>query len=125
MVQAGPSASLRVNKPRHYKEASCVNRGLRKRRWNGRGQNRVTTLELGENGGPGGLEGALKMNGLNADQRQGSTARKNAGGARAGRVVNVFLEGAAQPILFVGIDFGWSDEIAVEHVLGFSSQYIR
>ena len=66
----------------------------------------MTTLELGEDGSPGGSDGALKMNGLHTDQRQGSTSRENAGGARAGSEVNVFFERVAQPILFVGIDFG-------------------
>src|SRR5258707_9693186 len=62
------------------------------------------------------------MNGLHADERQRSAAREQARGARTGGEVNVFLEGAAQPIFFVGIEFGEGDEIAVKDVFGFGAQ---
>jgi hypothetical protein len=84
----------------------------------------VTTLELGKNGSPSGRHRSLKMNGLNADQRQGSAAGKNASGARAGRVVNVFLESAAEPSLFVGIDFSKRHKVTVKNILGFGAQNI-
>src|SRR5258708_29772995 len=38
--------------------------------------------------------------------------------------MNVFLEGAPQPALFIGIDFGERHEIAVKHILGFGTQHI-
>src|SRR5712664_2694831 len=38
--------------------------------------------------------------------------------------MNVFLEGAPQPVLFIGIDFGERHEIAVKHILGFGAQHI-
>src|SRR6267143_3129494 len=50
--------------------------------------------------------------------------RKQASRARAGREVNVFLQGAPQPVLFLGIEFGERHEIAVEHILGFGAQHI-
>src|SRR5712664_3481983 len=38
--------------------------------------------------------------------------------------MNVFLQGAPQPVLFIGIDFGERHEIAVKHILGFGTQHI-
>src|SRR5260370_26034986 len=38
--------------------------------------------------------------------------------------MNVFLEGAPPPVLFIGIDFGERHEIAVKHILGFGTQHI-
>src|SRR5229473_5325000 len=99
-----------------------VNRSLCNRRGNRRPQNRMTTLELGKNGAPSGLHGALKMNRLHANQRQCSAPREQASSARTGSKVNVFLKGAAQPIFFIGIEFGEGYEIAIEHVIGFSAQ---
>src|SRR5260370_460664 len=44
--------------------------------------------------------------------------------ARTRREMNVFLQGAPQPVLFTGIDFGECHEIAVKHILGFGTQHI-
>jgi len=64
------------------------------------------------------------MNRLHANQRQCSAPREPASSARTGSKVNVFLKGAAQPIFFIGIEFGKGYEIAIEHVIGFSAQDI-
>src|SRR6266704_1180792 len=84
----------------------------------------MTTIELGENGAPRGLHGALKMHRLHAHQRQGPPPRKQATRARARREVNVFLQGAPQPALFVGIRFDECYEIAVKHILCLGTQHI-
>src|SRR5712672_2358562 len=64
------------------------------------------------------------MDGLNAEQRQSAAAREQSSGARAGGKVNVFFESAAQPIFFIDIEFGKSDEIAMEDVLGFGAHNV-
>src|SRR5260370_15949700 len=84
----------------------------------------MTTFELGENGAPRGLHCALKMDRLHAHQRQGPPPRKQASRARARREVNVFLQGAPQPALFVGIHFDECHEIAVKHILSLGTQHI-
>src|SRR5437660_12893070 len=84
----------------------------------------MTTLELGENGAPGGLHGALKMHRLHAHQRQSLASREQASRARAFREANVFLQSAPQPAFFVRVNFDESHEIAVKHILGFGPRHI-
>src|SRR5438309_10314316 len=84
----------------------------------------MTTLELGENGAPGGLHGALKMYRLHAHQRQNLASREQASRARAFREANVFLQSAPQPVFLIRIDFEKGHEIAVKHILGFGSRHI-
>src|SRR5467141_339953 len=64
------------------------------------------------------------MNRLHAHQRQSRPAGEQASRTRACREVNVFLESAPQPALFVGSEFGEGHEIAVKHILGFGTQHI-
>ena len=82
-------------------------------------------FELGKNGTPGGLDGALKMDGLHAHQLQSSPSREQASRARTCREVNVLLQGEAQPGFLIRIDFDESHEIAVKHIVGLSAQDIR
>src|SRR5438309_1797994 len=84
----------------------------------------MTTLELGENGAPGGLHGALKMHRLHAHQRQSLASREQASRARAFREANVFLQSAPQPVFLIRIDFEKGHEIAVKHILGFGPRHI-
>src|SRR5260370_28554493 len=97
---------------------SSVKRGLSKGRGSRR-QNRVTRFELSKSRPPGGLHRALKMHWLHAHQRQSSSPREQASRARARREMNVLLQGTAQPVLFLGSNFGEPHEIAVEHFLRF------
>src|SRR5713101_7910236 len=64
------------------------------------------------------------MNRLHAHQRQSPSPREQASRARTRREMNVLVQGAPQPALFIGIDFGEGHEIAVKHVLGFGTQHI-
>src|SRR5258708_3781924 len=64
------------------------------------------------------------MHWLHAHQRQSSSPREQASRARARREMNVLLQGTAQPVLFLGSNFGERHEIAVEHFLGFGRQHI-
>src|SRR5258708_35451942 len=64
------------------------------------------------------------MHGLHANQRQSPSPREQASGARTRREVNVLLQGAPQPLLFLGIEFGEGHEIAMKHILGFGTQHI-
>src|SRR6266702_790479 len=84
----------------------------------------MKTFELGENGAPRGLHGALKMDRLHAHHRHAPPPRQHASRARAGREVNVFLEGAPQPAFFVGIHLDECHEIAVKHILSLGTQHI-
>src|SRR5207253_11353080 len=54
------------------------------RNWRGqrRREKQLALLKLRKNGAPGGFQGTLKMNGLNAQQRQSNAPRKDARGAR-------------------------------------------
>src|SRR5713226_6783191 len=38
--------------------------------------------------------------------------------------MNVLLQGTAQPVLFLGSNFGEHHEFAVQHILGFGTQHI-
>jgi hypothetical protein len=111
-------------KPIVKRKTSCVKRRLRNRR-DGRTQNGLTTLELRENGAPGGLDGALKMDRLHAQQGESLAAGEQASGARASGEAHVFLKGATQPSFFVGIEFGKGHEIAVKDVFGFGAKDVR
>ncbi len=62
------------------------------------------------------------MHRLDAHQRQPTAPREQASRARACREVNVLLESAPQPDLFLGNEFGERHEIAVENILGFGTQ---
>jgi len=84
----------------------------------------MTSFELSKNGAPRGLERALKMHGLHTEQRQRSAAREQTRGTRTRREVNVLLQRAPQPILFVRIDLREHHEIAVKHIVGFGTQHI-
>src|SRR5258708_21077225 len=64
------------------------------------------------------------MNGLHAHKRQAGPAGEQASRTRARGEVNVFLQSAPQPDLFVGIEFGEGHEIAVKHILGLGTQHI-
>ncbi len=79
-------------------------------------------FKLRENGAPSGLEGTLKMDRLDAQQRQRTTPGEQARRARTRGEVKVFFQGAAQPVLFLGIHFGESDEIPVKHIVGLGAQ---
>src|ERR1700674_571944 len=61
---------------------------------------------------------------LYAHQGQSAASREQASRARACREVNVFLQGAPQPDLFIGIVLGERYEIALKHILGFGTQHI-
>src|SRR5260370_18447745 len=76
---------------------SCVNRGLRNRPGHRRPQKPVATLELVHDRRPNRLHGALKMNGLDADQRQCAPPPEDASGTRACREVDALLPPTTLP----------------------------
>src|SRR6266699_813552 len=84
----------------------------------------MTPFELSENGAPRGLKRALKMHRLHTEQRQRSAAREQTRGTRTRREMNVLLQRAPQPILFVRINLRERHEIAVKHIFSFATQHI-
>src|SRR5260370_17729529 len=84
----------------------------------------MTPFALSKNGAPRGLKRALKMHRLHTEQRQHFAAREQTRGTRTRREVNVLLQRAPQPILFVRINLRERHEIAVKNILGFGTQHI-
>jgi len=64
------------------------------------------------------------MDRLHAQKRESAAAREQTRGARARGKMRVFLKGAAQPGLLIGVRLGELDEIAVQDVVGFGAQNV-
>src|SRR5271154_588148 len=88
------------------------------------GENYGAIFETIQGSLPSGFERTLKMNGLNADEREHAFARQQPRGARTGRELNVFFQNAAQIRFFLGVDFGQRDKFAMENLVGLGTDDI-